>query len=641
MEFTPQRQRASARAAEEDWRPISIDRLEPAADAALRDSGCTAVMAGPGAGKTEFLAQRAAFLLQTGRCPWPSRILSISYKRDSAAGLRRRVAERVPERADRFVSVTFDAFAKGLLDRFRAALPVAWRLRHNYEVKFWTEREVRDFLTALASRTADPAVKAELCSLQPAVLRNDLRSARLPPEADDEPTTARALAVWSWWNDHYRSASLQRVDFTMLNRVAILLLEQRPQILHALQSTYPFVFVDEFQDTTPAQLELLSVAFPPPAAVTAVGDFKQRIMGFAGAHQSAIGAFIADFGATPYELTWNFRSTPALVDLQHVIARALDPAVSKGVSMVTAETGHVPVQLWTYDHDQAQARHLASWIAAEIAASDRQPSDFVFVARQKVADLEAVLAPALADFAIRLRNDDVRYGELTLQDLLKHDVTRLLLGLLRLAAQPIGLGSLWIDTTRTLANITGAQDQITERRLSDQTGRSVADLGMWLSSASPSTTRGAEVVRRAADVTDSPRLRGWVAAAGRGDNLDAVLNALTRRIDAIRGDCISWSEVVDAIEGADAVTLLTIHRSKGLEYHTVIFLGLDDDQWWAHQRDTHESTSTFFVGLSRAAQRLIFTCAAPSSRRQIIADLYAALETANVKTTHWRWSNSQ
>jgi ATP-dependent DNA helicase UvrD/PcrA len=72
------------------WDPTGISQLEPAAWDALRDNGCTAVVAGPGAGKTEFLAQRAAFLLQTGLCPAPRRILAISFKRDSAANLARR-----------------------------------------------------------------------------------------------------------------------------------------------------------------------------------------------------------------------------------------------------------------------------------------------------------------------------------------------------------------------------------------------------------------------------------------------------------------------------------------------------------------------------------------------------------------------
>jgi len=106
-----------------DWRPIDVDDLEPSAWSALRDVGNVAVVAGPGAGKTEFLAQRAAYLLQTGICPWPYRILAISFKRDAAANLGRRVTARVPEHANRFVSMTFDAFTKGLVDRFALALP--------------------------------------------------------------------------------------------------------------------------------------------------------------------------------------------------------------------------------------------------------------------------------------------------------------------------------------------------------------------------------------------------------------------------------------------------------------------------------------------------------------------------------------
>ena len=104
--------------------------------------------------KTEFLAQRAAFLLQTGLCPAPRRILAISFKRDSAANLARRVADRLPEHAGRFVSLTFDAFTKGLVDRFRSALPQAWVLNGPYEIKFWTQRDQQKFVTGLALKAS-------------------------------------------------------------------------------------------------------------------------------------------------------------------------------------------------------------------------------------------------------------------------------------------------------------------------------------------------------------------------------------------------------------------------------------------------------------------------------------------------------
>jgi superfamily I DNA/RNA helicase len=92
----------------------------------------------------------------------------------------------------------------------------------------------------------------------------------------------------------------------------------------------------------------------------------------------------------------------------------------------------------------------------------------------------------------------------------------------------------------------------------------------------------------------------------------------------------SWSNVADAFSDEHAVPLLTVHRSKGLEYHTVFFIGLDGDQWWAHARDTVESTMTFFVGVSRAAERLIFTQCDQRGTPSPIADIYSVLDQAGV-----------
>src|SRR5687767_3754838 len=118
------------------WQPSGIDELELAAWEGLRRRGCTCVTAGPGAGKTEFLAQRATYLLETGLCPAPRRILAISFKRDAAANLQRRIQERTPDHAKRFVSMTFDAFTKGLVDRFHELLPEPWMLCGTYKISF-------------------------------------------------------------------------------------------------------------------------------------------------------------------------------------------------------------------------------------------------------------------------------------------------------------------------------------------------------------------------------------------------------------------------------------------------------------------------------------------------------------------------
>jgi UvrD/REP helicase N-terminal domain len=99
-----------------EWTPIGVDELEASALIVVRSTENRSVIAGPGAGKTELLAQRAAYLLQTAMSPAPQRILAISFKRDAASNLGARVRERCHrQHACRFDSMTFDAFAKGRL----------------------------------------------------------------------------------------------------------------------------------------------------------------------------------------------------------------------------------------------------------------------------------------------------------------------------------------------------------------------------------------------------------------------------------------------------------------------------------------------------------------------------------------------
>jgi hypothetical protein len=94
--------------------------------------------------------------------------------------------------------------------------------------------------------------------------------------------------------------------------------------------------------------------------------------------------------------------------------------------------------------------------ARDIARSDRTPADFALVARQKITEFEPRFHDRLAAHGIRLRNDDAMVGEMRLQDLLENETARLLLGLLRLAAQPRGLATVWREVSATMARIHGA-----------------------------------------------------------------------------------------------------------------------------------------------------------------------------------------
>lgn len=615
-----------------DWRPNDVEDLEPAAWEALRDEGNTAVVAGPGAGKTEFLAQRAAYLLQTGICSWPQRILAISFKRDAAANLGRRVAARVPEHAGRFVSMTFDAFTKGLVDRFASALPKGWQTQDGYEIDFASERLIEGFL-GNAVPAAPVAIRPQVARLRAGRFLSDTVGGwDLPvvvPAGD--PSDATAYAALQWWRERYLGPGKAKVDFVMLNRLAELLVRSVPKLRRALRMTYPFVFVDEFQDTTSAQFAFLVSVFADGPTVTAVGDSKQRIMGWAGALPKALERFAEAFDATTYPLTWNFRSNPALVGVQHVIATNLDASAVPAVSKADADTDGNPAEVWKFSSLGREAAVIADWIAQDIAGSGRVPADFALLARQRIADFEARFRDELARHNIRVRNDDAIVGKMRLQDLLKHEIARLLLGLLRLADQPRGLPRVWRDVLATLTRVHGAMgDEAAQRRVGDDLSTLTISLRSWLTANPPDVTSARDTVNHVLSLLDIVALRRYVKSATPDEQLGIVTDAFQARLSAVAPTSTSWTDALDQFECADAVVLLTAHRSKGLEYHTVFFLSLGDDQWWAHDRDPVESTSTFFVGLSRAAQRVIFTTTSPYAREGRIADFFTMLDDAGV-----------
>ena len=87
---------------------------------------------------------------------------------------------------------------------------------------------------------------------------------------------------------------------------------------------------------------------------------------------------------------------------------------------------------------------------------------------------------------------------------------------------------------------------------------------------------------------------------------------------------------MDIFEGIDQIPLMTVPASKGLEYDTVAFVALDDSTWWSHRAGDAEGTATFFVALSRAKQRAIFTFCSGRGQRVKVADLYKLLSDAGV-----------
>lgn len=625
----------------EDWRPHGISDLEPAAWEALR-AGTASVAAGPGAGKTEFLAQRAGYLLETGLCSPPRRILSISFKRSAAANLRNRVRSRVPEHAHRFDSMTFDAFTKSIVDRFRALLPDEWRLDPGYRIGFSSVKEVQDFLFDIAGGLDDAKASSVRGLSASTFLPNGLGATPLPsvPSCQPLPGSASEYAVQEWWARKYLGVESPVLDFVMLNRLAELIIRESGQLRRALRLTYPFVFIDEFQDTTYAQYSFLRSVFSPDATtVTAVGDRKQRIMGWAGALDDAFEQFESDFGADPFELTFNFRSTQQLVDLQHRFAVRLDHGTVLQQSRIDAPVDESAIQVWSFKTRRQEADTLAEWIADDMRATGRSAADYALIARQEVADLQPEFERALSRVGLRLRNDAAKVGELMLQDLLNDDLVQLLLGILAVAVNRGGQPRIWREVTETLSRVrSDRRGAGVETETDDELTDFVKGLRRWSVSVPTGRTVSADRIAAIAEML-TDKLTAFVRTdtAGqkrlfgdRPQDAAVTLEAFRVRLAETLGRVDSWAAVFDGFLDREAVALQTVHRSKGLEYSTVFFVGLDSRQWWAHPRDEIASTMTFFVGVSRAAERLFFTQCDERGSFAPLGSLYRDMENSGV-----------
>ncbi|MBU2137146.1 MAG: ATP-binding domain-containing protein, partial [Alphaproteobacteria bacterium] len=235
---------------------------------------------------------------------------------------------------------------------------------------------------------------------------------------------------------------------------------------------------------------------------------------------------------------------------------------------------------------------------------------------------------------VSLRNEAAKVGAGTvaLQDLLPEEASAIPIALLRLAMSQRA-GRHWtkcLDIMTILRSIDPDDDDAHTRLARDLDGFAT-DLAK--ADPQPPKDRAAAdaIVAKLLAFIGRGRLTSLVGRYQQGSWLDQLLEAAAAHLAESSNGAASWEAALDAYEGLHATPLMTIHKSKGLEYHTVIFVGLDDSAWWSFKDDETEATAGFFVAFTRARQRVVFTFCALAART-LIAPLYDLLAAASVKT---------
>ncbi|HTU68253.1 MAG TPA: ATP-dependent helicase [Steroidobacteraceae bacterium] len=516
----------------ESWRPADGLVLEPNALAAATEmTRSLALTAGPGAGKSEMLAQRADFLLRTGACYYPQRILAISFKVDAAKNLRDRVRKRCgPPLAARFDSYTFHGFAKRIIDRFRPVLVGQNALNSDYTV-------------------------------------GDVR---------------------------YQHSQITFQDMVPL---ALEILEKSDVARNAVRQTYSHVFLDEFQDCTGAQYQLVRAAFHGTGIqLTAVGDTKQRIMGWAGALEGIFTYFASDFSAQSLNLYQNYRSQPRIRRVQNAMVKVMDPAASVPAAQIAGEDGDVEVL--AYPDCQAEAEDIAGKIEAAILVCGVQPSEIaILVSKQPELYTQKIMAE-LDKRGIPFRNEQ------QLQDLSAEPAARLIVDLLAVV-----YGESEPDAYARLMGVLMAtdfsDDDTDEGRA--RWYRLIDDLRKkGHESAASGVT--AETLKQTAitflKVLGVEALMGLSADYESESRLKEVVQQTFERIAELMGTSPDHRKALARFGEDGAVRIMTIHKSKGLEFDTVAIFGVENETFWGKPDDER---AAFFVGISRAKCRLWLT----------------------------------
>jgi len=618
------------------WIPVGVESLETAAEMVVHSDKNTLVVAGPGAGKTELLAQRACFLLDTGTCPSPRRILAISFKRDAAKNLRERVLKRCGDHAQRFDSFTLDYFAKSLVDRFMPALPKDWRPKTGYEVMTTSMRDIekQEWLAAAGIPEGHPPIDVNrLSNTEIKHLFDSMAHGQMLPYSAGEVEELKRNWGLRWWRERLdRPKGSPSLTFPMLNRLAAFLIRCNPKLVRALRATYGFVFLDEFQDTSAAQYDLIRAAFlESNAVVTAVGDSKQRIMLWAGAMSNVFDIFKADFGAEVANLASNYRSAPELVHMQHVIAQILEANSQAAVAAKTDFSGSCV--LLEFSNPEDEAEHLAEVIERGILEEGKSPRDFCILVRQLAGTMILQLKPALAQRGIKLRDES------QLQDLLAEPVVKFLLAILRLATRPRDPEA-WETLTTEIALLFGLDEYEDGTRIEQEAYHFLQHTRGALATGQSIATLPSELV----GMVGGMRVRSVYRQYANGTYLKTIIDGLAEALNASAETSASTQETVDDVIGANVVPAMTIHKSKGLEFHTVIFLGLEDSQWWNFSAQADEEKRSFFVAFSRAIEHVYFTFSdmrdgrwgRRAQGRTQIDDLYTVLQQAGVPTEDCR-----
>lgn len=521
-----------------------------------------------------------------------TKILAISFKTDAAQNLKERVEKRCgTDIKGRFVSMTYDAFAKNILDHFLYALPDELRPATDYLVN-------------------DPDIIDAAFHCAGFKNPNGFTQSRLKTEYDDIlsrislPLTGDGLGhkVWPLLLKGF-NGNKATLTFKMIMMLAMYIIETNPYIKQALQMTYSFVFLDEFQDTTAIQYAFVKECFwNSGTKVTSVGDNKQRIMVWAGAVKTIFNDFYRELNPKCIRLIMNHRSAPRLVALQKAMYESLKEKATEVCASGNWAEDDGNIALFIADNEQLEAAAVSKDILLKIS-NGVEPHDICILCKQKPQDYASAVIEELEKHGVRARI------ETGYQDLIKEPIVDLFIKFM-ICADSRKHPNEWTFIEELLVElwgISGMRENDTfdemQRKLSAVVNVVKKNIQQKLDTEQWHSTLNSII-----DFFGIGNIKAKFPAYKQGTYFMNVINQFEslffEEYVAAHG---VWNLAIENFRGDHSVPIMTIHKSKGLEYNAVYFIGLEDSAFWNFRNQPDEDRCTFFVALSRAKASVTFT----------------------------------
>ena len=586
------------------------------------------ILAGAGSGKTTVLVNRISYILQSGLCnPW--QILAITFTNKAARELKERICLSVPEGGQDIWAATFHSVCARILRRF------ADRIGYTPHFTIYDTDDQRKVMKdILKSMNVDEKILGHRQVLSAiSAAKDEMQS---PEDMEKEATNkfdSRKITIaraFAQYQSHLKKSNAMDFDDMLLNTV--LLFKNCPDVLEMYQNQFRYIMVDEYQDTNRVQYKFVSMLAAKSRNLCVVGDDDQSIYRFRGATIENILSFEHTFSnAQVIRLEQNYRSTKTILSAANDVI--VNNKQRKGKTLWTENEEGEKVTLHTAYDEREEGMYIARTILEKVAQG-ASFGDVAVLYRMNAQSNAIESALTRSGIPHRIVGGHRFLDREEIKDMLAY-----------------------------LQVINNPSDAVRLSRIINKPKRSIGDTSVQRieSIAAALGESMFDVIKKAGDYPElsrvAPKLSafavmmdGLIEAANSGDYTVAELYDLVlehtdyknylraekenaderiENVDELMSNIVNFQEDyedeatlsafleeialqtdLDNLEvGADAVTMMTMHSSKGLEFPIVFIAGMEEGIFPSYQSaydpdSLNEEHRLAYVGITRAKKKL-------------------------------------